>query len=548
MCDKSPTTVLTFLTTGSPPTCEANTMAPSDFSTPSVRSTAADSTRKLAIAVGLILGITAASVRAVVVDRTVATQTRAADATRDGVAVKRVVANASTPTAAMAPFGTTRGAESRPRVTASPTSLTSPASPASPNAEARRAAAPAPLVEPASVAAHDAPRVIARPPVFALAGATRATGTPESAPVPPEFQRGPLDWRTLVSHPGVTFGFEEITDASAGSSALSGAQSLRTHSNIELTLDMDSLVGWRGLTIYAQHKTKTGRNGSGEAAFVQNFSNIDADDFRAMGEVWVEQRVLQDRVSLKAGRIDFNSVFAGTDNGGAFLNASMGFSPSIVAAPTFPLPTWGVEATVSPWSSFNVGVGVFDGLGGAPAPVGGRSRFQIVQANQQWALGPSQLAGRVGVGGWRHTGLFSAIDADPDADPSMSGTNGWYATLDQTLWQGRSRDGDADNHASVAAFAQFGSSSRTVQAVHAHRGGGLTVSGLLAVRPSDLIGIGVTHASWGTGRETIGELFYQLPVTSHLSLVADVQRVRRLDGPGLRAYGNVVTMRTVLSF
>jgi hypothetical protein len=320
----------------------------------------------------------------------------------------------------------------------------------------------------------------------------RAAGTPasalETAPVPPGFQRAPLEWRTLVSHPGVTFGVKEITDASAGSSAFSGARSLRTHSNTE-------------------------RNGSGEAALVQNFSNLDADDLRAMGEVWVEERVLQDRVSLKAGRIDFNSVFAGTDNGGAFLNASMGFSPTIVAAPTFPLPTWGVEATVSPWSLFNVGVGVFDGLGG-----------------------------------WRHTGLFSARDADPDAAPTVPGTDGWYATLDQTLWQGRSRDGNADNHASVAAFAQFGALTPTVQAIHAHHGGGLTVSGLLAARPSDLIGIGVTHASWGTGRETIGELFYQLPVTSHLSLVADAQRVRRLDGPGLPAYGDVVMMRPVPSF
>ena len=485
-----------------------------------------------------MLGIAAVSVRAVVIDDRSSPQPpsrpRAADAPRARMAVIRVVANAPTPAVAVAPVAAEQAAAVQSPVMASPTS---------PNA------APNTAVNTTETAA---PSVIVRPTVLMLAGAARAAGTPasalETAPVPPGFQRALLDWRTLVSHPGVTFGVEEITDASAGSSALSGARSLRTHSNIELTLDMDSLVGWRGLTIYAQHKTKTGRNGSGEAAFVQNFSNIDADDFRAMGEVWVEQRVLQDRVSLKAGRIDFNSVFAGTDNGGAFLNASMGFSPTIVAAPTFPLPTWGVEATVSPWSLFNVGVGVFDGRDGAPAPVGGRSGFQIVQANQQWSLGHSQLGGRVGVGGWRHTGLFSARDAEPDADPSMSGTNGWYATLDQTLWQGRSRDGNADNHASVAAFAQFGTSSPTVQAIHAHRGGGLTLSGLLAARPSDLIGIGVTHASWGTGRETIGELFYQLPVTSHLSLVADVQRVRRLDGPGLRAYGDVVTMRTVLSF
>lgn len=406
---------------------------------------------------------------------------------------------------------------------------------------------------PAIVAPAGASRVtIAALPV-AVARTGSATNTPvdslrnASAPADP-VRRAGLDWRALVARPGVTFSAEEITDASAGSAAFTGARSLRTHSNLELTLDMDSLIGWQGLTIYAQHKTKTGRNGSGEAAFVQNFSNIDADDFRAMGEVWVEQRLLQDRVSIKAGRIDFNSAFAGTDNGASFLNASMGFSPSIVAAPTFPLPTLGVEATVSPWANFNVGVGVFNGLDGAPAPVGGPSRFQIAQANQQWTLGSSQLAGRLGAGAWRHTGMFSAVGADSDAEPGVEGTSGWYATLDQTLWQGHSRRGDASNHTVVSAFAQIGTADPNVQSVHAHRGGGVTLAGLLAARPNDVIGVGVTHASWGAGQETIGELFYQLPVSSHLSLVADVQRVHRLDGPGLHAYGNVVTMRTVLTF
>ena len=516
-------------------------MSHSDSPTPSVRSNAPGHARTLAIAACLILGIAAVSVRAVVVN--------GAAVSRSGEAVSRAAVNAAAPTAAVAPFAVTpiaaapveavQRATSRPRVAAAPTS---------PTAAALMAGAQAPAVNVPAAGAQAAPAAIARPVVFTSVGSTSSVGTPSSASAPPAFQRAPLDWRALVSHPGVTIGLEEITDASAGSSAFTNARSLRTHSNIELTLDMDSLVGWRGLTIYAQHKTKTGGNGSGEAAFVQNFSNIDADDFRAMGEVWVEQRVLQDRVSIKAGRIDFNSVFAGTDNGASFLNASMGFSPSIVAAPTFPLPTWGVEATVSPWSLFNVGVGMFDGRDGAPAPVGKASRFQIAQANQQWALGGAQLVGRVGVGAWRHTGMFSAMNADADADPAVAGTSGWYATLDQTVWQGRSRDGDADNHASVGAFAQYGTANPNVQSVHAHRGGGLTLSGLLAARPADVIGVGLTHASWGTGRETISELFYQLPVTSHLSLVADVQRVRRLDGPGLRAYGNVATMRTVLSF
>jgi carbohydrate-selective porin OprB len=521
-------------------------MSHSDSPATSSRRNAPAATRNLAIAACLILGIAAVTVRAVVVESGSSTRPRAANASRPAVDSNPVASNLvatsrATPSVSAEPIEVARRSASRPRVAASP---------GAPTVDAPLAGGHAPVAEMPEAATHAVP--IAGPvpfltPVSAPMSTSATLGTSASLP-PDRFQRAPLDWRAIVAHPGVTVGAQEITDASSGSSDFAGARSIRTHSILELTLDMDSLLGWRGLTVYVEHKAKIGRNGSDNASFVQSFSNIDADDFRAMGEVWVEQRFLQDRVRIKTGRIDFNHTFAGTDNGASFLNASMGFSPSIVAAPTYPLPSIGVEAAVSPWSSLTIGVGVFNGRDGAPAPTAGTSRFRIAQANQQWTLGSSGLAGRLGVGAWRHSGMFSSITAETDDAFDVPGTRGWYTTLDQTLWQGHARDNDAENHASIAAFAQFGSSSPNVQAIHAHRGGGFTLSGLLAARPTDLIGVGVTHASWGTGRETIGELFYEFPVSSHLSLVADLQRVQRLDGPNLRTFGNVATMRTVLSF
>jgi porin len=507
-------------------------MPDSDSPAPSERSNTASSARNLAIASCLIVGIAAVSVRAVVVDRVTPTRARVARTQR----LRTTEPAAIPPSTALPTDGAARVVSPRRR-------------------------APSAVASSIALRSFDVPMTQASVPVgdwslpfthdVSPGAALVRAGSPAQtdAPLPQDpFRRSPLDWRALVALPGVTFGVQEITDASAGSAAFSGARSVRTHSILELTLDMDSLLGWRGLTVYVEHKAKVGRNGSDNASFVQSFSNIDADDFRAMGEVWVEQRFLQDRMRIKAGRIDFNHTFAGTDNGASFLNASMGFSPSIVAAPTYPLPSIGVEAAVTPWSTFTVSAAVLNGRDGAPAPAAGASRFRIAQANQQWTLGSTALAGRVGVGAWKHTGMFSALTAESDDAFDIAGTRGWYATVDQTLWEGRARGDDEENHASVAAFAQFGASSPNVQSIHAHRGGGLTLSGLLAARPADLIGVGVTHADWGTGRETIGELFYQLPVTSHLSLVADVQRVRRLDGPSLRAFGNVATMRTVLSF
>ncbi len=368
----------------------------------------------------------------------------------------------------------------------------------------------------------------------------------------------PLDWRALVNHKGVKFSATEITDASSGTSSMSGAHALRTHSNLELRLDFDSLFGWHGFSAYVQHKTKTGRNGSGEASFVQAFSNIDAEDFRAFGEAWVQQTLFADRLRVRAGRLDFNTEFAGTPVGASFLNAAMGFSPSITAAPTFPLPVAAANVVVSPFEGWTVSAGEFDGRSGAPAVAGQTSRFRIAQTAHEWELGGktiegAALSGRASVGAWRHTGLFARVGDGPDAEPTASGTSGWYATVDQTLWRGAPRaaatgeSAEEPTRASIAAFAQLGRSDPTVQAVQAHRGGGLTFTGLSSHRASDVLGVAMTNARWVGGRETISEVFYSMPVISHLSLVGDWQHVgRRADA--LSQTGHVFTLRTILTF
>ena len=204
---------------------------------------------------------------------------------------------------------------------------------------------------------------------------------------------------------------------------------------------------------------------------------------------------------------------------------------------------------VVPGKNLTVGAGVFNGIDGAPALAGGSSRFQIAQATQQWSVGAAELRGRVGVGAWRHTGVFASVHAAEDAAPDLEGTRGWYATLDQTLWQGAQREGETDeDRPSVAMFAQFGCADARVRAVAAHQGAGFTFSGVVPGRSSDLIGVGRTHASWSGGRETITEMCYQLRVTSHLSFVGDMQHVTRRDAVGDRVHGIVPTLRTVVTF
>lgn len=348
--------------------------------------------------------------------------------------------------------------------------------------------------------------------------------------------------------PGLTTEFSDISDLSGGTSGMSAAHGVRTHTIVQATLDLEQFAGWKGATLFAQHKIKRGANGSGAAGLMQNHSNIDADDFRAAGEIWLEQRLFHDVLRVKAGRIDFNSEFAATDNGGSFLNASMGYTPAIAAAPTYPLPISAFNVVVAPREHSRLSLGAFDGTDGAPAMLGSTSRFYIGQFSQGWSRGEGRaFDGRLSLGSWHHTGMFTTADAVDDAEPTVHGTGGWYGTVDLTLWRGAARDSAADDAPSTAMFVQVGRGNPRISAVDVHQGLGLVTSGLVPFRHADAVGFGVTHASWSGGRETISEAFYQAPVGSHLTFVADLQRVSHLDGFGQRN-GFIPNLRTIVKF
>lgn len=348
--------------------------------------------------------------------------------------------------------------------------------------------------------------------------------------------------------PGLTTEFTDISDMSGGTSGMRAAHGARTHTIVNATLDLEQFAGWKGATLFAQHKIKRGANGSGAAGLMQNHSNIDADDFKAAGEIWIEQTLFHDVLRVKAGRLDFNSEFAGTDNGGSFLNASMGYSPAIAAAPTFPLPINALNVIVTPREGSRVSLGGFDGTDGAPALPGSSSRFYIGQFSQSWSRGDGHaFDGRVSLGSWHHTGMFTTADATDEAEPTVHGTGGWYGTMDLTLWRGAASDSGADDAPTAAMFLQVGRGNPRISAVDVHQGLGVVTSGFIPLRHADALGFGVTHASWSGGRETIGEAFYQAPLNAHFTLVADLQHVHHLDGFGQRS-GFIPNLRTIVKF
>ena len=168
-----------------------------------------------------------------------------------------------------------------------------------------------------------------------------------------------------------------------------------------------------------------GRNASRDIGDIQAFSNIDAGDRSQVGELWYEQWLFEKRLRFKIGRLDANNEFAFVEHGAEFLHSSMGPSPTIFVLPTYPDPASSVNLFVYPTEGLSLGFGVYDGAASrgvttgvhGPHTLRGGDLFFIGGLDSQWTLGPQQLPGRLGLGGWEaYRDFYPFLGPVPDRD------------------------------------------------------------------------------------------------------------------------------------
>lgn len=354
------------------------------------------------------------------------------------------------------------------------------------------------------------------------------------------------DWdrlRTDLEDRGLSLAVSTIADVSSLAARSSRTQTFgRQLTSFGLTLDLEKIFGLGGSRMFAQYQNMGGANGASRAADSQGFSNIDADPFSQIGEVWLEQQI-GTKVRVKAGRIDANSEFAFVENGSDFINSSMGFSPTIFAMPTYPDPHMGLVVRIDPSERLYAAASLFNG-GPAMGVADFEATFTMGEAGLRWKRWGG---GRLGIGYWRVDGHR----ADPDDRRHRVATSGQYMVFDQLLWADE-RDGDAR---SIAAFVQAGLADPRVWAIRSHVGGGLIGRGFVSGRPDDAIGVGATTvrvASTAGDTPSSSELalgvFYRLAVTKWVALKPDVQFIRHPGGDPARRMLVAGTIRIEVGF
>src|SRR5579872_875455 len=243
-------------------------------------------------------------------------------------------------------------------------------------------------------------RGIFRPSRIATLAIALAAVLPQAAPA--------ADAAPAPAPPAVTcsviYDGEALWNASGG--LRTGAVYLGTL-RLPVTVDGERLLGWRGMTFYAEGLAAHGGEPERWVGDAQGVSNLAAPGGAQLYEAWLQQNLLGNRVSVLAGRYDLNSEFYRLQTAGLFLNGSFGlgpeFSQSGAGGPSiYPDTAVGARLAFKPARDVVLRAAVLDG---APVERPGEGARLFAKGDGELLVGEAAFLRR------------SVLDAAPDDSP-----------------------------------------------------------------------------------------------------------------------------------
>jgi porin len=357
--------------------------------------------------------------------------------------------------------------------------------------------------------------------------------------------------------------------------------------HLQLTVDAERLLGWRGLTLFLNGLGTHGGHPSDFVGDAQGVSNLEAPAGWQLYEAWLQQNLFGNRVSALVGRYDLNGEFYRLQSAALFVNSSFGigpeFSQSGQGGPSiFPDPSVGARLAFKPARDVVFRAAVLDG---APVdrPDGGHRVFAkgdglllVAEAaflsrpiptdgplGSRFRIGRGATSrpydGKLAVGGWYYTAKFDDLsEKETDGRPVRHrGSAGAYLLADELVYRSA-----VQSRRQINAFAELGFGDDRVNRFGFYAGGGLVYSGLYPALENDELGVAVVIARNGshfielqranavpvTGTETTVEFTHLLQVGKHLALQPDLQYVMRPGTNPTRKDALAVALRFELSY
>jgi porin len=291
--------------------------------------------------------------------------------------------------------------------------------------------------------------------------------------------------------------------------------------DLHFNADMHRLGLWKGLCFFASGYQIHGRSITGEyLESLMPVTNLEATPATRLFEMWFEQTLIGDKLTVKVGQLAADAEFIISEGGTFFLNATWGW-PSISAenlpsgGPAYPLATPGVRVAFNPTEKLGMMVAVYNG---DPAPPCASDNPQVcndhgldfelddpplLMVEGAYAYNQNGLAGAVKIGGWNHFGTFEhrrfAAGGEPIAVTGNSGRPlddnwGLYGIVDQLIW----RVPDSEERQGIGVFARVIGAPDDRNLIDFYLDGGVTFTGMFRGRPNDALAIGFAYTDIAT--------------------------------------------------
>ncbi len=400
-----------------------------------------------------------------------------------------------------------------------------------------------------------------------LAGASLPRVAPEqSKPKTPDvWHQSTLlgDWwglRPLLDDYGIQFSLHQTSDY-VGNTRGGIRQGFVYNGllNLEVDHDLNKALGWRGAKLHLSAYGIQGQNLSSQyVGNIMTVTNVEANpSIGKIGEFWLEQKLLDDRLQLRAGLLEGDRYYVISPTANVFVNSTFGFPDSWEVnmpgeGPGYPNASPGVMATYQFDTDWAITGSIMNGQPVGPTatqtnygtdfPTGnGVLSWLELAYTPQWTFGDKTLPGNYKVGGWFNSNTVDNVTLSETGrsftnpvNKTYRGQYAVYALADQTLYRE-----DNSTTQGLSAFARVAvnpQQSRNV--ITSYVDLGLAYTGLFGSRPNDILGLGFAWAKFtpylnnqiasqnalsGTltpmpRPEQLVELTYQAPVSPWLSL------------------------------
>ena len=286
--------------------------------------------------------------------------------------------------------------------------------------------------------------------------------------------------------------------------------------------------------IFLSYQLQRGPIGSDSVGDIQAFSNIDEDNFSRIYEFFYQYQ--GEDWFARIGKTDANGEFAVADPGGSLINSSMGFSPTIVAFPTYPTPALSVLGGFALTSEVELAAGVF-----ASQEYDNFSEQFYITELRYHVSEQTQLK----LGLWHDTNQYDALK--PDASV-QDGTTGYYLIVQSELTNISWFDSQQVNW-----YCQLGKAEAQISEIEWHLGSGFEINHPFGQNEHGM-GFGLTYVKLSpylateNSHETAFETYYLWPLNEFINLKPDLQYIINPSGSELIDDALVLTLRLELNF